>query len=58
MFGFEGYGTKYYGQGDAVGTVVSDYPIHITISQSDIYEIEIAQADIYNIIISVTGGGT
>lgn len=47
MFGFEAYGTKYYGEGDVVDIVVSEYPIYITIEQ----------ADIYNITISVTGGG-
>lgn len=58
MFGNEAFGTKYYGSGEISSFVVSEYPIKITIKQSDIYQIEIVQAETYNITISVTGGGS
>ena len=57
MFGFECYGTKYYGD-SVIGLITQADFSSVTISISDIYGISMAQTDIYNITISLTGSGS
>jgi hypothetical protein len=45
MYGYEAFGTKYYGEGEAAIFVISEYPLCISISQADVYNITISVGD-------------